>query len=450
MGYRPLLSATGWGAAGPAASAPVSMSLTPSPTPSPSSASASPGPDAVGAGLIDFPPAATPGPVPGKVPLAARINGAAVKGIGTTSGYVVDATTGQVLHASRATTPLIPASTMKVLTSLAVLDSVEPGTTFDTRVVTAAPGQIILVGGGDPYLTAKPDTSYPRAQSATRLAALTAAALKASGTTRVSLGYDDTLFTGPDWHPTWPTRYFGNVVPIHALSLDGGRDAKGALSRTPHAAAATTFSALLTAQGITVTGKPGARKAPAGATELARVSSLPVEILVQEALVHSDNVATEMLLRHLALADHQPPSFVGGHAALVERLTALKVWHPLATVVDGSGLSRSNLVPATMLGSAIRVATTTPRLSGLLEGLPVAGVSGTLSSRYFDDTALPGRGRVHAKTGTLTKVSTLAGYTTTKDGRVLVFAFMSNNATNEWGVRVWLDKVTGALTSCGC
>ena len=216
VGYRPLLDATGWGASPtPLSSAPVSLS----PTPPPNSASTTPVPDVIGAGLIDFPTAGTPGPIPAKAPLAARIKGAAVAGMGDASGYVVDATTGQLLFASRATTPLIPASTMKVLTSLAVLDAVDAGTTFDTRVVEVATGRLVLVGGGDPYLTAKPDTTYPRAQSATRLAALTAAALKASGTTKVTLGYDDTLFTGADWHPTWEARYFGNVVPIHACLL---------------------------------------------------------------------------------------------------------------------------------------------------------------------------------------------------------------------------------------
>ena len=455
IGYRPLMDATGWGAASsslPTASLPGPSSGTSPSTQATSTATPTPADvPADGAGLVELPGTSSAGPLPTAARLAQRIRAAAVPGVGTTSGYVVDAATGQRLFSSRSATPLIPASTMKVLTTLALLDSVDPGTTFDTRVVQAATGQIILVGGGDPYLTAKPDTTYPRAHSATELASLTARALKASGTTTVTLGFDDTLFTGPDWHPGWPAGYHSNVTPIHALWFDEGRPATGgAASRTPAVAAATTFASLLKARGITVKGTPTAKRAPASSIEVARVASMPVELLVAEALRHSDNSATEVLLRQVALANGQPGSFTGGTTALVARLQALGVEDPGARIVDGSGLSRSNLVPARMLASAIRVAATTPELSPLLEGLPVAGVSGTLAARFFDETALPGRGWVHAKTGTLTKVSTLAGYTTTKQGRVVVFAFMSNGATNEWGVRVWLDKVTGAISSCGC
>jgi hypothetical protein len=63
--------------------------------------------------------------------------------------------------------------------------------------------------------------------------------------------------------------------------------------------------------------------------------------------------------------------------------------------------------------------------------------------------ASAGRGVVRAKTGTLTGVSSLAGITTDADGRLLVFAFMSNDVIPSV-VRPRLDAIAAALSRCGC
>ena len=98
----------------------------------------------------------------------------------------------------------------------------------------------------------------------------------------------------------------------------------------------------------------------------------------------------------------------------------------------------------------LQKAATTPRLAPLAEGLPAAGGTGTLGARFYGPTATSGRGWVRAKTGTLTGVSTLAGRTRTASGGEVVFAFMSNQSKQEWGVRNWLDQMASVVTSCGC
>ena len=91
-----------------------------------------------------------------------------------------------------------------------------------------------------------------------------------------------------------------------------------------------------------------------------------------------------------------------------------------------------------------------PGLRGVLTGLPVAGVEGSLRSRYFDDETLAARGLVRGKTGTLREVHTLAGFVRSRDGSLLAFAFLINDPKNEFGARVWLDRVTAAISTCGC
>ena len=66
----------------------------------------------------------------------------------------------------------------------------------------------------------------------------------------------------------------------------------------------------------------------------------------------------------------------------------------------------------------------------MVTGLPVAGVEGSLRRRFGDDASLAGRGVVRGKTGTLREVHTLAGLLRTRDGSVLVYAFLINNPKN--------------------
>ena len=84
----------------------------------------------------------------------------------------------------------------------------------------------------------------------------------------------------------------------------------------------------------------------------------------------------------------------------------------------------------------------------MLAGLPVAGSSGTLINRYEGATA-NGRGWVRAKTGTLTGVNSLAGTVLDVEGRVLVFALLSNGP-NPVSIRPRLDAMVSQLRSCGC
>ena len=90
------------------------------------------------------------------------------------------------------------------------------------------------------------------------------------------------------------------------------------------------------------------------------------------------------------------------------------------------------------------------QLRALLTGLPVAGVEGSLATKFGDDQSLAGRGVVRGKTGTLTKVHGLAGTITTRDGTVLTYAFLVNNPKNDYNATVWLQRVTAAISTCGC
>lgn len=447
IGGRPALHATGlWSDQGSATVSPTFFDPTPS-------GSASTGAERSGFGVAQSAAPASQGPVPGTAALAAAINALPTNGLGTTAGVVLDAGTGAVLYAKGQQQALIPASTNKVMTCLAALDALGPDHRFTTKVVLANPSRVVLVGGGDPYLSQTGGT-YPNPATSAQLAAQTAAALKKAGTTKVSLGYDESLFSGPNWHSSWPDGYHDQVTTISSLWVDHGRaTANGPVTRTPALTAAQVFAAQLSKQGITVVGAPVASPGAGtktGATQVAAVQSLPLRTIVQEVLTHSDNSGAELLLRQVGIADGQGGSFSGGAKAVTARLAKLGVPTAGVRVSDGSGLSRDNRETALALATAMQVAADSDPLRALVEGLPTAGVSGTLGTRFYADQALAGRGWVHAKTGTLSKVSALAGVTRTAKGRDVVFAFVANNQTDEWGVRNWLDGVGAAITGCNC
>ena len=392
-------------------------------------------------------------PSPAKV--AAMVRGAKVTDVGSSySGAVIDVGSGRTLFAHNAKTAYIPASTVKLLTSAAALSILGPERTFDTSVVSPKAGQIILVGGGDPYLATKTNAdTFPQRASVTSLARASAAALRKQKITRVSLGYDDSLFQGPRWNSTWPDFYSDQVTPVSALWVDEGRvgGSPGPRVANPSKAAANAYAAALRKQGVKVSAVAPARAAKSAKT-VASVQSMPLERIVEQLLLVSDNDAAEVVLRQAAIGVGKQGTFADGAAAVEARLAKLGAWHASAQITDGSGLSRENRVPADTLVKVLRLAAedSHSELRAVITGLPVAGVEGSLRTRYSDDQSLAGRGVVRGKTGTLNKVHALAGLVRAEDGSLLVYAFLVNKPKNSFNAVVWLDRVSTALSTCGC
>lgn len=376
---------------------------------------------------------------------------------GSTWGMVVDAATGETLFADRPDGDAIPASTLKVLTSLAALDIYGPDHRFDTKVLRdpADPAKLYLVGGGDPYLSKGPAGCPPARSSILDLAAATATALKDAGTPGdVEVVIDTSLFAGPGWNPDWIPVYRDYAAETSALWVDGARPrgaAIGPRDANPSQVAADAFTAELKRLGVGVSGTARG-KAPADSAEVAKVSSMPVENIVELVLIYSDNDAAEVLFRHVGRAGGRTGSITDGRAAIQETLQRLDAWTDGMKIVDGSGLSRANLVSARSLTRAVELAIKEDgeRYRALATGMSVAGTEGTLAGRFVEDGTAPGRGLVRAKTGTLTNVHSLAGYVRSRDGSILVYAFLVNGEQEEYRTRVWLDRITATLSTCGC
>ncbi|WP_320782524.1 D-alanyl-D-alanine carboxypeptidase/D-alanyl-D-alanine-endopeptidase [Streptomyces sp. CRN 30] len=364
---------------------------------------------------------------------------------------VVDLTTGKRLYGTGVGAAFTPASTTKIATAVAALSALGPDHRLTTRTAYEGDtGELVLVGGGDPTLTA--GKGLKGSADLRTLAAKTAKALKKNHVREVTLSYDTTLYAGSGKHPIGVN---DNLADITALMVDEARtdgSSSGPAPREsdPAAAAARTFAALLEKRGIETT-PPGPSKATGRADTLATVSSPPLSSLVERMLTNSDNDLAEALARHTAVASGKRADFKGAGAAVTARLKKLGLTVKGADFHDGSGLDRADRLTADLLTDLLVTAADPdhPELRSVLTGLPVAGFTGTLSSRYADDTD-GAAGLVRAKTGTLTGVNTLAGTVVTRDGGLLGFAFLADGTTDPQAAQSALDAMASALADCGC
>ncbi len=400
-------------------------------------------------------------PLVGDAALGGRVNVA-----------VVDALTGQALFDRGGGEGTVPASVTKLLTAVTVLAARGPGYRIPTRAVAGAePGEVVIVGGGDPTLTAGAKGFYPGAASLEDLANQTRAALGGTEPTRVVV--DSSLYPGPVYGPGWdddiPTGGYGAAVT--ALMLDGARKdpkaGQGWAERVPQPdlTAGRAFARLLGVPENTVR-RGTAPAAPPEATgtaavttepgaELGVVQSPPLVRLVDIMISESDNIVGEALARQVALARDEPGSYAGAGAAMTEVVSELGLPADGLTLADGSGLSRKNLISPALLTKALALAASPdrPELAGVFGGLPVGGWSGTLSDRYGSTPGTAaGAGVVRAKTGTLTRVHAIAGVVTTAEGRLLTFAVLTDQVSPDGmePARAALDRIAAALATCGC
>jgi D-alanyl-D-alanine carboxypeptidase/D-alanyl-D-alanine-endopeptidase (penicillin-binding protein 4) len=445
-----------------------------------SSGGAPPGP---GTGQGSPAPAGTPGSSPSPASLtaisAAGVHAALSPALDSLvfgphkAAVVTDLSTGQLLFSQDAGATFAPASTAKLAIAVAALDVLGPAGQLRTRVVTGrSRSSIVLIGGGDPTLTAAPEpaSDYPQPASLASLARQTAAALRARHTRRVKLSYATSLFTGPELAPGWLPSYVstGNVTPIQSLEVDQGRltsagapqdtDDPGnfrARSATPAADAAAAFAAFLSRDGIRVRGAPRPAAAGRGRATLASVASPPVAQIVQWMLMESNNVIAENLARQVAVATGHPASFRGAAAAERAVLRQAGLTKGIS-LVDGSGLSPDDRISPDALVKLVTLAASPgqPNLRAAITGLPVAGFAGTLApgGSVFGNGGPAGLGLVRAKTGNLTTVAAIAGIAYAGDGQLLAFAFMADHlpAKGLDAAGAAMAGLATTLAGCGC
>lgn len=373
---------------------------------------------------------------------------------------ILDATTGDVLFNHNSDNSFTPASSLKLLTTAAILDKLGIGYQFTTQVYggvveNGSVPHLVLRGVGDPTLT--PTGSHSLETLARQLSE---AGIREVGDLRI----DDFAFDVPRWGNGW--MWDDPAYPIGAIFLDGPDAPYAEMiseENTPNPELITNpevyaleigelFRAALEAAGITVNGSIIRQAATPEDQLLTSISSAPLIDIVQPTNKQSINEYTEQMYTRLGLADETvgstPSTVDSSYEALASFLTKTGINPDETRLRDASGLSRYNLISPNQLATLLRYMYLNPivreepaptpevayqqNLNLFIETLPVAGTGETTDEAAFTGGALRNRLvdtglDVRAKTGSMTGISSISGYMTTDSGRILVVVMLMDN-----------------------
>lgn len=340
--------------------------------------------------------------------------------------YVFDLTENLPLYSFNAAQRMRPASTEKLITSISSLHYLGGEYLFRTDLRTTGTvangtlqGDVYVVGGMDPLLSPS-DLN-------TMAAALRNAGISSiSGNMYIDLSMKDDLPYGWGW--CWDDKY----GPLSALMVNAKDQFISEWNRA------------LAKAGIKRS-KPSTKQqqAPANAVSVFCVTHTIDEVL-EPILKNSQNIFAECLFYQLAAYSGQKNAGRKQAAKLIyDLIEELGLDSDQYQIADGSGLSLYNYVSPELLVRFLNYAFSKPEIySHLYPALPIAGVDGTLSKRMQDT---PAYGNVHAKTGTLDGISSLAGYLMARNGHVLSFCIINQGVSTGRLGRDFQNEVCEAL-----
>ncbi len=285
--------------------------------------------------------------------------------------------------------------------------SLAPNTDYDTGtvIVNITPG---AAAGDKPKVTLTPPNKYVHVD-------VTATTAPAD---------DDGGITVDRVHGT------NDITVSGSIAAGADTDMEWVTVWDPTGYAASVFRDALAAHGIRVSGPTRLGKAtPDGARQLATHDSMQLKDLLIPFLKLSNNMHAEILTKAMGVKATGKGSWDAGLAAIEGYVKGLGIDTSQFRQVDGSGLSRMDFIPASVLAQVLTKVRKEPWYEDWYTGLPVACdparfVGGTLRSRMCNTpAALNARG----KTGSLTGASALSGYVTDAGGRDLVYSILLNN-----------------------
>jgi len=405
--------------------------------------------------------AVAPRAQPGTIPAATRLRTCSISGIAADprlsdfTGYVVNATTGELLFDRGGTAPNRTADVLQLITASAAVSVLGADTRLVTKVVAGTtPGTIVLVGGGDATLANTTSTFYSGAAQLSDLAAQVNAnfrSLNGPAAEITNIVLDASLWDASDrWDSTWPerARTSGSQAQVTALMVNGDRaDPSQDLSPRSTDPIGNAGAAFADALGLdSVTFSTGAA---VGSTVLGQVQSQPVSVLVEQMLLTGDRALAETLARLVSKA-----SGLGGTAAsLNQTMTAAMASLDLTvtglTIRDGSGLSDANAVSPQFITQLLqKIRANEFNLGIVYAGLPVSAETGDLFDRFSGPNAVAA-GAVIARPGGIESQRSLAGIVNAPDGTSLAFAFFASRGGVSRDARDALDDITTAVFNCG-
>lgn len=386
-----------------------------------------------------------------------------------TTIVIMDASDGEVLYELNPREMQTPASVTKLFTAVTVASLIDPDAQIITRVKLAE-NTVYLIGAGDPQFGAAMGDGPVTLEE---LANKTANNLKKLGLSTVKIAVDDSIFEPLQVPKDWLPGYLASSEshPITALNLDDPKAPRQA-PIDPSLVTGEKFANFLRAAGISVTSKAERKSTPEFATELAEMKSKSIAQIIEDTLYTSNNQDTEILAR-LAAKVAQDETDTPATMKLINQVnTSWGVVGEELDLADASGLSRTNAISAFNAANLSRLilsesvpenlpiiknniyvtnppGSVLPDLWPVMTGLPPARSLGTMYKRLADADDVA-KGVTRAKTGTLNQVIGLSGTIQTKDGGLVTFAVMANQANSRNSTRRSVDDLMNSIANCEC
>jgi serine-type D-Ala-D-Ala carboxypeptidase/endopeptidase (penicillin-binding protein 4) len=230
----------------------------------------------------------------------------------------------------------------------------------------------------------------------------------------------------------WRLESQENIIDVTGkIPSDGGAKHFAIPVEDPHLYTAHVFQNILSRAGFDFKGSIEAKPTPQDATLLASHVSRPLSQIVEGMMKSSDNLTPNCLFKKMGEKRFGPPgTWQKGSKAVREFLVqtvGLNV--EKVVILDGCGQSRYNLISAHQFVEFLSWMHQQFSFgSEFISSLPISGIDGTLSNRM---TTAEMKGKVRAKTGTMTGISSLSGYLTTKDSEPIAFSILQNGFTGK-------------------
>ncbi len=392
---------------------------------------------------------------------------------GAVSVSVKDIQTGTCVYSLNETQPVMPASTLKIITASAAVDTLGKDYKFATKLYKNTNNELILKLGADPFL------------SSSNLNNLLSKAYEKKIISPKSIYIDDYIFDSTEWGEGWQwddelntlmpkfssynidknllniivsptvmnapanvytTKFYpvsfmnlvttaktndiklskNNNIPKNMITIEGTVNKQTNMQipvESPKMYFILRLEDAIRSAKIEYYGKFVQKKTPPSNVYLVSEINHPLNDALEEIFIKSNNLMAETIFK-LAGAKfaNNTGSLENSQKMLNAYFQKLGLNSQDIKIVDGSGVSKNNIITTDFMTNFLVKQANNDEFKNLL---PTAG-EGTLKNRmlYFKDN-------LKAKTGTLSDVSGIAGYITSRNGKTYAFDIMINDAKSK-------------------
>ena len=328
---------------------------------------------------------------------------------------VVDKLTGEVVYQNDATTPRKPASVLKILTAAAAYTHLSPSDSYTTSLWQGLDSKTVVIQGSlDPWI------SYDH-KVATKMKRTSLSAIQWSAIEYLQENNTESLRG---------TRIiYSNLFPQDIAVIKKYLKFRKVDIELKKSSPITTLNQ---------------------STNLISTSQSPqLSRIIDWALTWSDNLLSDRIARAAADSAGFTRDFAGVQRTFKKLLTDFNIDANGLVVKDGSGLSKANRLTAVQVAELLLALSKDAKFEPLFKGLPVGGVTGTLTDRFLE-TAPSAVGLVRAKTGTLNGTTNLAGFVESGEHEY-IFVIISDQHSKSYTVtkrvRATVDRILGKIAN---